>query len=400
MTDDKYRAVGTVAAMPIALTRDDVAGLPGAGRVVFGPGGQEFNLFRDGLRRLLNTYVAGMHAGYGLAALAEPKAFLLAARQLADTLYGDGDRVVDSSPSNADFTSAINALFPDANLDSPSTPFHPTDTPALRGRPIFVVGCPRSGTTWLQSMLLAHPDLNGPREETAMFSSVKDVLANDAVRAHVGDAVVIDAVRAFAETMFVNSLAATPDARLVEKTPHHALHLDIIEALFPDAFVIAIHRDGRDVVRSLLEVDFGTDDPGRAARGWVASTNAVERFRPTTLQVRDVEYESLRNDPVTGISELLEWAGLPVDDAVRAQLVERAGTRVSEHNQRDVALSPAAMHEVIRHAGEQLVHLGYLGAGELAAIRRSPGYRAAIVSSDVLHKAKQYGGKLRRLRKK
>lgn len=396
---DKYRAKGNVADMPIALTPADVASLSGAGRLVFGPGGLHLNLFRDGFRRLLNTYVAGMHAGYGLAALADPTTFLLAARQLADALYGDGDVVVDSSESNAAFRSAIDALYPDAGSAATSGAFRRQPASRLAGPPVFVVGCPRSGTTWLQNMLLSHAGLAGPREETAMFSSIKDLLANDALLAHAGADVVTDALRGFATTLFAHAIADTPAARLVEKTPHHALHLDIIEALYPDAYVIAIHRDGREVVRSLLEVPFGTPDPGRAARGWVESTTAVQRFRPSTLRLRDVKYEALREDPVTGIADLLEWCGLAVDDAVRETLRERATRRVSEHNQRQLALSPSDTNAVLRYAGDQLVHLGYLEAWQLEETRKSPRYRAGVVREDAVRVTKQQIGKLRRLRK-
>jgi hypothetical protein len=427
---DKYRPKATVDAMPIGLDADDAAALPGAGRLVFVRDATteqldaaravsgvdvwtDVALFRDGFRRLLNTYVAGMHADYGLSALADPSTFLRTARALADALYGDASVVVDASPSNAAFRSAIDALYPDAafvdgaelldvlaargSSDVTASP-RPTPAPPLRA-PVFVVGCPRSGTTWLQSMLLAHPGLAGPREETALFSSVKDIVGNDALAQRAGTGVVTGAVRDFAATMFAASL---PDGttRLIEKTPHHALHLDIIESLFPDAFVIAIHRDGRDVVRSLLEVPFGTNDPGRAARAWVESTTAVQRFVPTSLHVRDVEYESLRQDPVAGLTDLLEWAGFGVDDAVRTELEQRSQRRVSEHNQRALALDDAATHAVYRYAGDQLVTLGYVEEAELAAIRRSPRYRLAVATADALRVAKQSAGKLRRLRKK
>lgn len=411
---DRYRPQATAEAMPIGLQRADVADLPGAGRLVFAPNapgaGVELDLFRDGLRRLLHTFVAGMHAGYGLAALADAKTFLLAARRLADALYGDSPTVIDSSESNAAFRSAVNALYPDATwTEDPRPPVVARgervrigDSPAsLAPAPIFVVGCPRSGTTWLQAMLLSHAGAAGPKQETALFSAVKDVLANPALAARIGADGVTKAVRSFATEMFAASLASSPPGtRLVEKTPHHALHLDIVERLFPDAFVVAIHRDARDVVRSLLEVEFGPKDAGRAARGWVESVTAVERFVPSTLRMRRVRYETLRQNPVDGISDLLEWAGLTVDSEVAASLRERSAARVSHHNRRAVSLDRSALHAVYRYAGEQLVHLDYMDASELHAIRRSARYRADVTRSDAVRAAKQYAGKLRRLRQK
>ncbi len=429
---DRYRAIATVYDMPIRLGPDDVARLPSTGRLVFCGNatpehldaarvladvrvGADLDVFANGFRRLLNTYVAGMHAGYGLAALADPSTFLRAARELADALYGDAAVVVDASPGNAEFRNAIEALYPDAafvdgaalvdtvraRLGSPRASEASVESPHRRiTTPIFVVGYPRSGTTWLQSMLQCHHDVAGPAEETAIFSSIKDLVANAPLRAWTDEDTVRQSLRRFVESMFAPSLAGHADAtRLVEKTPHHALHLDIIESLFPDAYVIAIHRDAREVVRSLLEVPFGTDDPGRASRGWVESITAVANFVPRSIHLREVRYESLREDTVHQLAELFDWLGLAVDDDVRARLSARSSRRVSEHNLRSIALDPAAIHAVYRYAGDQMVALGYLDDAELHAIRQSLRYRARSFGSDALRRIRTYGGKLRRLRK-
>src|SRR5205085_10599223 len=127
-----------------------------------------------------------------------------------------------------------------------------TPAPALPGPPIFVVGVPRSGTTWLEHMLGAHRAVAGPGSETALFVSTRALWANSDRRPAV-----VAALRGFASEVFGAYLAShAPQARhLLEKTPIHAEHLEQIVALFPEAAVISIHRDGRDVVRSMLEME-------------------------------------------------------------------------------------------------------------------------------------------------
>jgi hypothetical protein len=39
-------------------------------------------------------------------------------------------------------------------------------------RKVFVVGCPRSGTTWTRSMLCAHPHVIAPASETHAYDEL------------------------------------------------------------------------------------------------------------------------------------------------------------------------------------------------------------------------------------
>lgn len=435
-----------VVAGPGAASDAVLAALASTANTTVPP--QPGNLFGGGLDRVLHNYLAGMHVGYGMSALSDDTTYLLAVRALADEIYNsvraDPDHaVVDASASNVALAHVIQAVYPDALfvvVDPPSgpaaapqlltgprvvrlgagavadgplaerlaaataearagaAPTPPAEPKRLPGAPVFIVGCPRSGTTWLQNMLSAHPDTGGPRHETAMFSSVRGLLDNPALRTWISRADLLAALRRFSEGLFAHCLSErAPNAtRLVEKTPHHAMHLDLIESLYPEASIIGIHRDGRDVVRSLLEIEFGTESAAVAAGGWLRSTRAVQDFATHFRLTRDERYEALLEDPVVGVTEVLRWLDLSPDDAVVDELRTRAGARVSQHGTtgdvgsgkwRDIA--PSDLRTIYRVAGSQLVALGYMSAAELAAVKREPAYVAHAVTYRVTALAKR-----------
>src|SRR5207237_1610627 len=84
----------------------------------------------------------------------------------------------------------------------------------------------------------------------------------------------LDELRGLAQRILGRTLQAKSGASLiVEKTPDHALHLPLIHRLFPDAVVLHVLRDGRDVTASLLaahQTPWGrTWAPGTAAEAAV-----------------------------------------------------------------------------------------------------------------------------------
>ncbi len=419
----KYRVGASLADMPIQLQAAQVAQHRTAGRNVFVLGASDrhasgvigvlaampgvvvpppADLFEHGVGLLLLNYVAGMHVGYAMSSLADSETFLLAARRLADDIYdaARGDAldavVVDASPGNEQYQRAITAVYPDAlfvHADdrvedmgdaefwsaarSPAAAPEPEPEPELLGRPVFVVGCARSGTTWLQTMLAAHPAIGGPKEETAIFAALRDLLANRALDAWLSRSGLIAAIRRFSVTLFASCLTTeAPNAsRFLEKTPHHVMHLPTIARVFPEAMVVAIYRDGRDVVRSILDMPFGADDASVAATGWRNATVAAAEFATAFPAFRNVRYEKAIADPVAQIGDLLRWLELPVDDAVTDALTSRSTARVSQHAQtRTDELTPAESRAVYRIAGPQLVALGYATEEEVRRVQRQPAY--------------------------
>ena len=319
------------------------------------------DLFARGVQALFRNFNAGRGVpnAVGIAALCDEEKFVRAVRHLTDAIYAarGEDHVVDASPSNAEVLDLIASVYPGGSVAPASV--------APLVAPIFVVGVPRSGTTWVENMLLAHPALDGPRVETSLFVSLQALWNNAVVRAWIPEAELALAIRGFVSELLA-PWGPLPGRRLVEKTPLHAEHMPLIAAVFPDASFISVHRDGRDVVQSLLEMESGTDDVVVAATRWSEITREVSATLPALARARDLRYESLLDDPVGALTELFAWLDLPCDDDVLAEVGRRAGERVSQYNTTgDVGagkwqkLSRKQLRAVYKHAGDRLAELGY-----------------------------------------
>lgn len=188
---------------------------------------------------------------------------------------------------------------------------------------IFVVGARRSGTNWIQRILAAHPDVGAMPSETYLFSHAIRGLAERFQHTTAGPLqtgltfmerdVFLDAARDFADRVFEERLRSMqpPATYLVERTPWHVYHLDLIDDLYPDSTVVHIIRDGRDAARSLLSKDWGPDTMEEAAEEWRSSVSAGRRGGASLTNYVEVFYEELLADPETGIRSLFERAALP-----------------------------------------------------------------------------------------
>jgi hypothetical protein len=238
------------------------------------------------------------------------------------------------------------------------------DLPAAprSGPPIFVVGTPRSGTTLLAAMLGAHPLLDcGPETrllswfERADRAALLDPgtwpgpatgfvlsLALKETPVHVAFGVTPDevhaslaarepSVAALLESLTVTRAAAHGRSRWVEKTPRHLFSLPLIRREWPDAIVIRVVRDPRDVALSLVQVPFGSDSVVvnlTNVTGQERQAAALIARDPHTITVR---FEDLVADPHGVLRRVCAVVDVPFDPA----MIDR----------RDGAESIAAPHE-------------------------------------------------------
>jgi ketosteroid isomerase-like protein len=252
------------------------------------------------------------------------------------------------------------------------------DSP-LRDRLVFLVGARRSGTNWLQRMVCAHPDTVAIPSETHLFSHGLAPLAARFQHGAVGSPKTArvylprddahDLLRDVADKVFGDLAAAlAPGARLiVERTPWHVYHLDLIGAVYPDAHVVHIVRDGRDVARSLLSQEWGPTKMSEAAEEWRSAWAAAREHGPALAHFREVRYEDLLADPARRLPELYRWLGLDDrDEVVQLALVE-AGVRFNTDPRRPEVgegkwrseLSALEQRTFDRIAGPTLTSAGY-----------------------------------------
>lgn len=230
-------------------------------------------------------------------------------------------------------------------------PGQASDTPV-----VFLVGCGRSGTTWLQMLLARHPAV-ASAPETNLFAGYLNLLERrwnlEAQRRReasntTGIADLIseeefhNLLKPFARTVLSKILARKPGASLVlEKTPHQVHEAAFILRVLVRARFIHIVRDPRAVCASMLAAarSWGAYWAPRsaidAARVWRAAVEAGWGIPGLTANCRQVRYEDLLENPTEVLRALFDWLALEVDtDACRefvdACRIERLRTSAAE----------------------------------------------------------------------
>ena len=207
---------------------------------------------------------------------------------------------------------------------------------------VFVVGCPRSGTTLLQSFLAAHPAVHS-FPETHFFYRLPadpdapvgpDLLADlPQVAGFLGrpdtawppQPTVRAAVATFLATADAAATAHGATA-WVEKTPADLYAVDLIEALVPGARFVHILRDGADVVTSLCTNAAGwgssyTVDQALDTWSECVAISESHRGRPGHHLVG---YADLAQRPEPTLRAVCAAVGLSYDPAMVAGRAEAA----------------------------------------------------------------------------
>ncbi|WP_328476548.1 sulfotransferase [Actinoplanes sp. NBC_00393] len=214
-------------------------------------------------------------------------------------------------------------------------------------RPIFVVGCPRSGTTMLQLMLHAHPRIALPPE-------TRFLLAGWQQRSDFGDLTDAGNRKSLAEfivtspqftdlgldeTEVVDAIVTGPPTlgsafgivfrmyaqrfgkpRWGDKRPMYLRYLPTILKLFPDAQIINIMRDGRDCVASLKETPWKPEEFDTLLDYWKKSAEAsLVASRVYRKDVyHQVRYEDLVADPEPHLRKICAFLEEDFDPAMTA----------------------------------------------------------------------------------
>lgn len=221
----------------------------------------------------------------------------------------------------------------------------------------FVCGAPKSGTTWLQRILDAHPEVccSGEGHFVRRFTTPLATTINAFnTKLHVEAAQVYEGrpddepvtqgdydeiARGFILKRM--SARATPETRwLGDKTPTYTRDLKQLHRLFPQAKFFHIVRDPRDVAVSRMghnrrvgvsEVFEPDADEHRvllqaAVKLWVEAVTAVDNFAQAHPGlVHEVRYADLHEDPIETIAAVFRFLGVAVDPV----LMERVAAATS-----------------------------------------------------------------------
>ena len=205
----------------------------------------------------------------------------------------------------------------------------------MQERLIFLIGAPRSGTTLLARMMGAHsaihqraePHLITPLAHLGYYAKVQKAPydpqnAEQAIHELVadlprGEEDYLDALRAYADTLYGRLLARAPDKRFfLDKTPAYALVLPFLTRLYPKAHYVVLTRHPLAVLSSWVESFFDGDyrvalDHNPLLARYVPALARMLRERPVPFV--HVKYEELVHDPETHFRRVCEHLGVPFE---------------------------------------------------------------------------------------
>ena len=291
--------------------------------------------------------------------------------------------------------------------------------------PHFVISSPRSGSTWLSRALNAHPQILGtenrlfgnfaefwPEENGAqrglritldhyvhVFSAYFNYEALRMTRDEFQSALIVQWCRSLMDLCYER----TGKAYLIDKiTPYLGTSSRVVKLIrqyFPEAKIVHLIRDGRDVLVSgvfdwLKRQDHGKDryktfvenkrtrlerfledeDIERWTQYWIQPTEAVTKHAPNALTV---QYENMLKNQARELKRILDYLDIETTDRVLQDCIEASSfNRMSGGRKRGEELATAKVRKGVsgdwerwfvrgdgelfwRRAGHQLAALGY-----------------------------------------
>lgn len=187
--------------------------------------------------------------------------------------------------------------------------------------PVFVIGVPRSGTTLVERIISAHPDVSAGGEISQAYAFHTALMRRGEEIEPVAK-VDPDLLTAFARQYEVSAreIAQAETGRVTDKSIQNNLIVGWLAAAFPKARFIMVRRDPRDVALSIYKNFFVPGghtysyDLGDIASVIRTFDLSVEHWRER-VDLTEVSYDDLIADPDAQSRRLIAAAGLDWDDA-------------------------------------------------------------------------------------
>ncbi len=268
--------------------------------------------------------------------------------------------------------------------------------------PIFLVGCPRSGTTLLQQMLDAHPDIAiAPETHFIRNFWLKREEYGDLV-ADTNYQILLRAIanipefsemeldwqtfydaaqkldRSYAAllNLLLDQFRQRRNTEIVgEKTPNHLLYMQTLQTFFPQARFIHIVRDPRAVVNSWKTVPWSTGSIAGDADVWRRYMATARQAPPDNGAIFTLHYEQLISTSEACLKKLCRFLDLSFDASMLDYYTHQSkrvnvnrepwkGNAVKPVNNKSLSrwqteLSTTEIATIEAVAGSEMCQLGY-----------------------------------------
>ncbi len=257
-------------------------------------------------------------------------------------------------------------------------------------RPIFIFGCSNSGTTILWEALKQHEELSGPviegQDLDGMPTIMTHFLGKDTFRLWAHPQFIDSTTRNHGAKIPESQLAyylterdyresdkkqlvavyersLIPGTRLVTKSPADTLRARLIQSYFPDAYFIAIVRNGYAVTEGIRRKRlFDPERPqyaslqtriDEAAMQWLGANRVALSHIDFLHRYKTIRYEDLVTNPTAILHEVLDFLE-PISHQFPIPKFE-----THRNNEQIARLTEQELGIVTRICGEMLNHFGY-----------------------------------------
>lgn len=240
-------------------------------------------------------------------------------------------------------------------------------------KPVFIGGCPRSGTTFLASLLASHPNCVAVPEsqfivdtyrslgkETGKLEAEKVLsriernwryqvgwgdIAEELPKQRRSSRLPYPEIIKYLIEGFIEGRGNKKKSEInywVDHTPSNIRRLEVLFKLFPDARAIHIVRDGRGCANSVIPLDWGPNTVKHASNWWLKnlSFGLAAENRWSHSKVFRVSYEDLLLEAEDTLKDITSW--LEIDFKERMTEAEEIAVPRYTRNQ----------HELIGSSGE------------------------------------------------
>jgi tetratricopeptide (TPR) repeat protein len=196
--------------------------------------------------------------------------------------------------------------------------------------PILIVGMVRSGTTLLEQILSAHPEIQSAGEQPFWHFNGPET-DRKWMRTGGEAADIRELERGYLKALY-DEVGESP--RIIDKMPLNYRHLGQIGVVFPRAKFIHLRRSPLDTALSIYTTYLGSETPFAYKQENIVSVyrdymRIMEHWRSVIRsdQMLEIDYEELVGNRAPILREILEFCGLAWDEACLRH--EEGNARVS-----------------------------------------------------------------------
>lgn len=194
--------------------------------------------------------------------------------------------------------------------------------------PIFIVGLPRAGSTLVEQILASHSAVEGTRELFILSSIAMSLLPRNSDSPELDYPDVLASLgRDMCRELGLSYMTQTQCQRkrgtpfFIDKMPNNFAHVGLVHLILPHARIIDVRRHplacGLSIFTHLFasgqSFSYSLEDIGAQFRSYVELMAHFDAVLPG--RVYRVHYESLVNNTEAEVRRLLDYCGLPFEEA-------------------------------------------------------------------------------------